>query len=69
MRIRWENIFGLMLLAFFIYLFIKMKPFWEHIFESINGVYYYRHDLLLKVLMLTLLCLTAVAIAKIISRR
>ena len=71
MRIRWENIFGLLLLIFSIYLFVKMRPFFKNLFEEINQAYYYGYGsgLFIKVLILGLLCITAVAIAKIISRR
>ena len=71
MRIRWENIFGLLLLIFGIYLFVKMRPFFENLFTEVNQVYYYGYGLgrLIKVLMLALLCLTVLAAIKIISNR
>jgi hypothetical protein len=71
MRVKWENIFGLLLLIFAVYLFIKMRPFFNNLFEDVNQVHYYGYgpSMLLRVLMLGLVCLTAVAVAKIISRR
>ena len=69
MRVRWENVFGLMLLIFSIYLFIKMGPFLKNLFEDLNGGYYHHDDPLLRVLMLGLLCLTVLAALTIISNR
>ena len=71
MRIRWENIFGLLLFIFAVYMFFKMRPFFNNLFEEVNQVQYYGHgpSMLLRVLMLGLLCLTAIAVAKIISKR
>ena len=71
MKIRWDNIFGLMLLIFAIYLFIKARPFFNNLFDEINQVYYYGYGpgMFLKVAMFGLLCLTIVAIVKIISKR
>ena len=69
MRIRWENVFGLMLLIFSIYLFIKMRPFLKNLFENINGGYYHQDGPVLRVLMLRLLCLKVLEALKIISNR
>ena len=71
MHIRWDNIFGLLLLIFGIYLFVKMGPFFENLFTEINQVYYYGDGpgQLLKVLMLGLICLTVLAAITIISNR
>ena len=70
MRVKWENIFGLLLLIFAVYLFIKMRPFFNNLFNEVGQIRYYGHGpvMLIRVLMLGLLCLTAVAIAKIISK-
>jgi len=71
MHIRWENIFGLLLLIFGIYLFVKMRPFLETLFEDVNHVHYYGRgpEQLIRVLMLGLLCLTVLAAIKIFSNR
>ena len=70
MRIRWENVFGLMFFIFCIYLFFKVKPYLNRIFEDLaDGYYYHSHDPMLKVIMFGLICVTIVAVAKIISNR
>ena len=71
MRIRWENIFGLLLLILGIYLFVKMRPFLESVFEDANHVHYYGSgpEQLMRVFMLGLLCLTVVAAITILSNR
>ncbi len=70
MRIHWENIFGLLLLIFGIYLFVKIRPYLDRIFEDLaNGYYYHSHDPMLRIIMFGLICVTIVAVAKIISKR
>jgi len=69
MRIRWENIFGLVFLAFCIYLFIKVKPYLNRMFEGLaDGYYCYGYDPMLRVILFGLICVTIVAVAKIISK-
>ena len=69
MRIRWENIFGLLLLIFGIYLFVKIRPYLNRIFEDLaNGYYYHSHDPMLRVIMFGLICVTIVGVVKIISK-
>lgn len=70
MRIRWERIMGISLLGVFIYLFFKVKPYLNRIFEDLaDGYYYHSHDPMLRVIMFGLICVTIVAVAKIISNR
>ena len=69
MRIRWENVFGLMFLIFCIYLFFKAKPYLNRIFEDLTeGHYYHNHDPMLRIIMFGLICITIVAVAKVISK-
>ena len=70
MRIRWENIFGPLLLIFGIYLFIKIRPYLDLVFEDLaDGYYYHRYDPMQRVIVLGLICLVIVAVARIISKR
>ncbi len=70
MRIRWENIFGVLLLIFGIYMFVKIRPCLDRVFEDLaDGYYYHSHDPMLRVIMFGLICVTIVAVAKIISKR
>jgi len=70
MKIYWANIFGLLLLIFAVYLFFKTRPALDNLFDGNNQVYYYGYGptMLFNVLKLGIVCLTAVAIAKVISR-
>ena len=70
MRIRWENVFGIMFLIFCIYLFIKSKPYMDRIFEDLAGGYYYHsHSPVLRLAIFGLMCVTLVAVVKILSKR
>lgn len=73
MRINWTNIFGLLFLIFAVYAFFKMRPVFDNLLDVNNRVHYYGYEpgpiMLIKVLKLGLVCLTAVAIAKLVSRR
>ncbi|TKJ38326.1 MAG: hypothetical protein CEE38_06095 [Planctomycetes bacterium B3_Pla] len=69
MRIRWENIFGPLLLIFGIYLFVKIRPYLDRVFEDLADGYYYRYDPMLRIIIFGLVCVTIVAVAKIISKR
>ena len=69
MLILWKNMFGLMFLIFCIYLFIKAKPFLNRILEDLADGYYYDHSPALKVAMFGLICVTIVAVVKILSKR
>ena len=69
MRIRWENMFGLMFFIFCIYLFFKVKPYLDRIFEDMaNGYYYHSYDPAFKIIMFGLICVTIVSVVKIISK-
>jgi hypothetical protein len=69
MEIRWGNIFAVLLIIFGIYLFVKMRPFLENIFENLNS-YSWRHDdPTMTVIVLGFLCITVLGIVKIISKR
>ena len=70
MPMRWTNVFGLMFLIFCIYLFIKAKPFLNSIFEDLaDGYYYHNHSPVLRVAVFGLICVTIVAVVKILSER
>lgn len=70
MRIRWENIFGLLLLILGIYLFVKIRPYLDRVFEDLaDGYYYHRYDPMQRVIVFGLICLVIVAIVKIIANR
>lgn len=68
MRINWINIFGLMLFVLMIYLFVKLKPVLENIFEHASYSYH-SHEYLLIAIVIGFLSLTIVAVVKILSRR
>lgn len=66
-QIRWDNIFGALLLIFCIYVFIKLMPIMHQWFESVRyGFYFPAESPAMKVMLLGLLCVSAVAIVKII---
>ncbi len=69
MGIRWNNIFGLMLLIFGIYLFLKMRPFFKNAFEDINSAPYRHGSPIYGLAILGVLCITVVAVVKILSER
>jgi len=70
MRIRWDNLFGLMALVLCIYLFIKAKPYLDRVFEDLaDGYYYHSRDPMLRVIIFGLVCVTIMAVVKIISNR
>ena len=69
MRIRWENVFGLTLFVLLIYLFIKMRPFLQNIFDDINSAHYNRGDIVFRELALSILCITVIATVAILSGR
>lgn len=67
MQIRWGNIFGALLLIFCVYVFVKLIPMLNRWFESIGkGFYFPAETPAMKVMLLGLLCVSAVAIVKII---
>lgn len=69
MRIRWDNIFGLMLVIFLIYLFVRLKPFLERKFEDLSYVRYgNRFDPVTEILVIGILCFTVIAVVQIINR-
>ena len=70
MRIRWENIFGLLLLIFSIYLFVKIRPFLDQWFENMdNSPYPYSYSPTTRIAVIGLICVTVVAVVKIIANR
>ena len=69
MRINWENLFGMLLFVFCIYLFIKLRPYLGRLFEDLGNGYYYLHSPVSRIVAIGLVCVTIVAVAKIISRR
>jgi hypothetical protein len=69
MNIRWGNIFGLMLIIFGIYLFIKMRPFLGNAIEDLNSGYYHHGDPVFRIAVLCILCITLIGALKILSGR
>lgn len=69
MDIRWGNIFAVLLIIFGIYLFVKMRPLLENIFENLNSSGWRNDDPTITVIVLGLLCMTVLGIVKIISSR
>jgi hypothetical protein len=70
MTIKWGNIFGLLLLIFSIYLFVKLAPCLDRIFENISDGYYgYSESPTIKIAILGLICITIVSVVKIICNR
>jgi subtilase family serine protease len=70
MEIRWNNVFGLLLLILGIYLLLKMRPFFSNAFEDINSAHYYHHgNPIHGLVILGIICITVVAVVKILSER
>ncbi len=69
MRIKWENIFGVMLFVFCIYLFFKVKPYFDRLFEDMQNNYYYCYSPVVKIAVFGLICVTIVAVIKMIFDR
>jgi hypothetical protein len=72
MRIRWANIFGLLLVSFCIYLFVKLKPYLDRLFDDLADNYYsgyYDYSPTMKIAVFSLICVTLVAVIKIIMRK
>jgi len=69
MRINFENLFGILLFVFCIYLFIRLRPYLDRLFEDLGNGYHYPYSPLSRIAVIGLVCLTIVAVAKIISRR
>lgn len=72
MQIKWKNVFGVMFLVFLLCMFIKVSPMVIKILEEVadNIVYFgsFRGPTL-PVMIIGMLCVSAVAIVKIISRK
>ena len=69
-NVKWGNIFGLLLLIFCIYLFIKAAPCMDRIFENLgNGYYAYSDSPTIKIAMVGLVCITIVSVVKILGNR
>jgi hypothetical protein len=64
MRVRWERIFGFILIGTFIYLAFKLRPLLANIFEIANEPYNYNSPI--KAVMLAALCLTLLVGIKLI---
>ena len=69
MRIRWENITPLLLLIVLTYLFLKMLPVLDMVVDGMASSSYEHQDPRYHLVVLGLLCLTVVAICKILSNR
>jgi hypothetical protein len=65
MKIKWENIAALILIALLVFGAVKVAPLIENIFEDMDDVYDYGPGrMLIKFLFFGLICVTAVTIAK-----
>jgi hypothetical protein len=70
MRIHWENIFGVILLVFSIYLFIKFLPFVDQWLDDYGHNYHFDNQSpTVTIMVLGLICVTVVAVTKIIVNR
>ena len=67
MKLKTQRLTGLILLAIFIFLTIKLQPFLKNIFEVVNQDYSY--DRPIKSIMLGVLCLSFVAAVKLLMRK
>lgn len=68
MRIRWNNIIGLLLAALLIYLLIHASPMLDKFFEDMTHRQLWPEDPVWQFNLIGLLCLTAVALAKVLRR-
>lgn len=70
MRIRWENIFGVILLVLSIYLFVKFLPFVDQWLDDYGHSYHFdSQSPTVTIMALGLICVTVVAVTKIIVNR
>ena len=70
MRIRWDNIAGLFLVVFGIYLFIKIRPFLDQWFENLgNDDPFSPVSPTIRMATIGLVCVTIVAVVKILANR
>ena len=69
MQIRWDNIFGLILLVTGIYLVFKILPLLRTFLESLNDGQYGGGDPFYQFLGLGLLCVTVLGMVAIVFRR
>ncbi len=67
MKLKTRRLTGLILLAIFIFLTIKLQPFLRNIFEVVNQDYGYNRPI--KSIMLGVLCLSFVAAVKLLMRK
>ena len=69
MRIRWGNIFGLLALIVSIYVFLKLAPALDTLFDEAGPVRYHDPDPFHRAVLLGILCITVVAVCKIMCNR
>ncbi|KKR96380.1 MAG: hypothetical protein UU48_C0032G0004 [Candidatus Uhrbacteria bacterium GW2011_GWF2_41_16] len=69
MEIRWRNIFALLLIIFVFYVFVKIRPFLNNIFDDLNFEGYGYCDPNIIVILFGMACITIVAVIKIFSDR
>ena len=67
MRIKWNNIIGLLLVVFLIYLFFHAEPLLERFFEDIDDHQLWPDEPIWQFNMLGLLCLTIVALVRVLK--
>lgn len=68
MKIKWANVFGLLFLAFILTLMFKLPRVLDKISCSFDIPSYF-HDPVYGLMFLGLICVTIVAVAKIISNK
>ena len=67
MKVRWDRIIGITLLAVFVYMFYKLQPLLKDILTVVNEPYGYNAPI--KGIMLGVLCLSFVVGIKLIIRK
>jgi hypothetical protein len=68
MKIKWTNIFGLAFLIFIITLMFKLPGMLDGISYRIDFPYYF-HDPIYGLMFLCLICVTIVAVVKVLSNK
>ena len=69
MLIRWNNILGLLLLVIGIYLLVKLVPVLDNFCDQVGPVRYHDPDPFHRAVVLGILCITVVAVCKIMCNR
>ena len=67
MRFKWENIIPLVVIIILIVLLVKLPPFLHELSGNCRSSYVRSDDSVVRILSLGLICITIVAVFKIIS--